>query len=220
MIYQRYLHQEFWANMKDLLVIVSDKNIEFLLLGLFSRLSRIENIKNFTYQIMVHPQRDPGVVNDSHNFARSFSSKFNYIITVSDYEGSGKDDLPLPQIKQIVETNLESNGWASRACSIIVSPEIENWIWVNEAQMHDAVSWNQTEGIYEWIDKNKLRKPGEFKPFSPKEAFEKCLRICQTARSSSIYKKIGSSASYKNCTDTSFLMLITQLKEWFKLENQ
>ncbi len=86
----------------------------------------------------------------------------------------------------------------------------------HESKMKEAISWKSQKGFFEWLDENNL-KSHDLKPKRPKEAFEAALKFNKISRSSSLYKKIGASASYKNCIDSSFLKFLNTLKLWFKI---
>jgi hypothetical protein len=201
--------------MKDLLVLVADKNMEFLLKGLLPKISKIEKIEPFSFDINVHPYRDPGVFTDSHEFLRGLNSDYSYLLVILDHDGSGQESLTREEIEISIESNLSKNGWGNRHSVICIDPELEQWIWVNETHIHKAISWERSESVYEWLHNNSLKIPTDFKPKNPKEAFEQALVICKTARSSSIYQEISSNASYKMCTDPAFLKMIGSIMEWF-----
>jgi hypothetical protein len=201
--------------MKDLIVLVADKNMEFLLRGLLPRIPVIEGIRNFNFEIIVHTYRDPGIFNQSHEFLRSFIDKFRYAIVILDFEGSGHENLTREQIETHIEENLSVAGWNSRSCAIAINPELENWIWVNEVRMQNAISWDSEIGLYDWLIQNGIKKADELKPKNPKEAFEAAIRTCNTPRSSSLYFEIAKSSSYKNCEDQAFLKMLNQIKLWF-----
>ena len=203
--------------MKDLVVLVADKNMEFLMRGLLPRIPKIEQIHEFNFEPLVHPYRDPGIYNDAHDFLRSFTTKYSYAIVILDRIGCGRENNTRDEIETHIENKLFQSGWKNRACAIAIDPELENWIWVNEAKIIEAISWENTIGIYDWLHKNNLKDPGTHKPKHPKEAFEATLKICQTPRSSSIYKEISSLASYKQCQDPAFNKMMTQIKEWFTI---
>lgn len=206
---------EFWANMKDLVVLVADKNMEFLIRGLFPRVPVIEQIQDFSYESLVHPYRDPGIYNDADDFLRPFTDKYSYAIIILDHAGCGREEKTREEIEGDIEDKLTQAGWQDRACAIVVEPELENWVWVSEVRIAAAISWENTTGIYDWLHENNWKEPEAPKPTHPKEAFEAALRACRTPRSSAIYREISSQASYQQCQDPAFLKMMNQLREWF-----
>lgn len=204
--------------MKDLVVLVADKNIEFIIKGLFPRLPMIEKINIFTYDIFVHPFRDPGIVNGAHEFLRPFHGKYSNALVLFDYEGSGQEHEPVQTVQNKVQEKLYQTGWAESSRVIAISPELENWVWVNETILKEIISWQSDLNIYDWLETNGYKDKSNLKPNNPKEAFEACLKKCRTPRSSSIYQQIGNRASYRNCIDESFKQMINQISTWYQMK--
>ncbi len=201
--------------MKDLIVLVADKNMEFTLKGVLEKIPMIENIREFDFNIITHSGHDPGVYNYAHEFLRNFSQYFRYSMAILDHEGSGQENLSREEAETRIEQKLAANGWNGSSCSIVISPELENWIWVNALQIHRAITWNQDQHIYNWLINNGWLNEGESKPNRPKEALESALRLSQIPRSSAIYYDIASQASYANCNDPAFQKFIETIKRWF-----
>ncbi len=202
--------------MKDIIILTADNNVKQLLSGLLPRIPLIEKTAEFTYDIEVHPRHDSGIVNESHTFLRPFSDQYKYAIVICDQEGSGRESENAEKIEQEIEEKLSENGWGKRGLAIVVHPEIENWVWVNAAQLHNALDWSLPNDIYDWLVKYGWKKAEELKPKRPKEAFESTLKLSKIPRSSSLYKEICSAASYKLCKDRAFLKLRNMLIIWFK----
>ena len=208
---------EFWASMKDLIVLVADKNMDFLLRGLLLRLQRVENIRDFTYDQFIHPERDPGVYNDASKFLGIYSVDYSYALVILDRIGSGREKKSREVIEEDIESRLSRSGWNDRACAIAIDPELENWVWVNETWVKRSVAWEQEMGVYDWLHKNNWKTIEKSKPDNPKEAFEAVLKHCRTPRSSSIYHEISTNASYQQCKDPAFQKMLNQLKVWFEV---
>ena len=208
---------EYWTNMKDLIVLVADKNMEFLIQGLFPRIPSVERtVQVFSFDSLVHPYRDPGIYNEADDFLRSFMDEYSYAMVILDHAGCGREEKTREEIERDIEGKLFQSGWQDRACAITIEPELENWIWVSEVRIAKAISWEDANGIYNWLHENDWKTPEELKPSHPKEAFEAALRICKTPRSSSIYRDISSQASYQQCKDPAFLKMLSQLRAWFR----
>jgi hypothetical protein len=204
--------------MKDLIVLTADKNMEFLVRGLFPRIPQIEHFRNFNFDPLIHPHRDPGIYNEADEFLRNFINKYRYALVILDRIGCGREEKSREEIESEIENKLVQSGWNNnRVSTIAIDPELENWIWVNEIRMKEAISWDQEINIYDWLHQNNLKEVTNVKPSQPKEAFESALKLCRTPRSSSIYLYISKKASYRNCQDPAFLKMINQLKRWFEI---
>lgn len=205
--------------MQDLIVLVADKNMDFLVRGLFPRIPNVEQVRKFSFEPLVHPYRDPGIYNDADDFLRSQTDKYSYALVILDHAGCGREEKTREEVEEDIETKLTRSGWQDRACAIVIEPELENWIWVNETQVAQAISWEENTGIYDWLHKNDWKNTEELKPSYPKEAFEAALKVCRTPRSSAIYREIASGASYRHCQDPAFRKMLVRLRVWFGQPN-
>jgi len=201
--------------MTDLFVLVADKNMEFLLKGLLPRIPSIENTREFSFEIMRYILNDPGVYKNAHTFLKQYTNLYKFCMVVLDYEGCGNIKKSSIEIEEEIESNLSRNGWDKRNCAIAINPELEQWVWVNEIHIKNAISWENDVSIYKFLEDNNLKEKNSTKPKRPKETFEKILKDSKVPRSSSIYEKIAKNASYKNCTDKAFLKLLNFIRTSF-----
>jgi hypothetical protein len=200
---------------KDLIILTADKNAQALMQVLTGRIQQVEDLSPFTYEVVVHPKRDPGVVTNCYDYLRIFLKSHNYCIVLFDHEGCGKEKIKKQDLEKKIEQQLSANGWKNRNCCIVLVPELETWIWVNEIRIQELIDWQDSINIYKWLKKHEYIVSG-FKPKRPKEAFEVLLRKQGIARSSSLYSELASLASYKKCIDSAFLRLKNILYKWFK----
>lgn len=210
---------EFWdkVTMKDLIVLVADKNMQFTLQGLFSRNQSL-GIRDVSqdYDIFVHPQRDPGCYNQCVDFLHSFRAVYNYGLVVFDHEGSGQESKSREEIEGELEQKLEASGWDERVAVVVLEPELESWVWSDSPHVERILGWgNQHVSLRNWLlDKNFLEH-NHTKPSRPKEALETTLRFVQKPRSSSIYEQLAKNVGFTKCQDSSFLKLKSVLQTWF-----
>jgi len=202
--------------MKDLIVLTADQNMLFLMNGLLPRFPDSLETIEFTFDVFKHPEHDAGCVRTCSDFLRPFINQYRFAIVILDFEGCGKEDKSRIEIETKIETNLNKNGWDGKSCSIVIQPELENWIWINSPHVSDALNWDADIGLFDWLEQNNYKDPLLPKPTRPKETLELVLKKTQKGRSSSIYKKIASNASFRNCSDVSFIKLKEQLISWFK----
>lgn len=199
--------------MKEIIFLVADKNMEQLLRGLLPRISRVEGLPEFSFDIIVHPRRDAGVLNEAEDFLRPYTGQHKYALAILDLEGCGRESKGRSDVESIIEMNLIGSGWNQDAIgAICIAPELENWVWVAETNMESAMGWNHSLKLFQWLQREGGPSPLEIKPARPKESFEKALRVVRTPRSSALYKKIAASSSYKQCKDPAFLKLIQKIR--------
>ncbi len=199
--------------MKDLIVLVPDKNTQYGLSSLFSRFSGLYD-QRFSYDIYVHPNRDPGICKDSAAFLRQYSSLYRFAIVFFDYEGCGQELRGKPsEIANFIRDDISRNGWQERVEVIALIPELEIWLWTDSKFWSSELSWNNYSEVVAFIiDKGLDWDRKRNKPIRPKEAFELLLREKRIPRSSSIYRKIGQEIEFTSCHDSSFLQLCQALQ--------
>jgi len=203
--------------MKDLVVLVADKNTQFTLQGLFCRNQSL-GIRDVSqdYDIFVHPQRDPGCYNQCVDFLRSFNSVYNYGLVVFDHEGSGQERKSREVIESELEQEFSQSGWDNRVAVIVLEPELESWVWSDSPHVERILGWEeQTSSLKNWLISQNFLEPEQIKPARPKEALETTLRFVSKPRSSSIYEQLAKTVGFSRCQDASFLKLKSVLQSWF-----
>ena len=205
--------------MKDLILLVADLDTENVLLGLLPRLRQVCGTRDFTFEIKRHPYRDAGCLSGSVDFLRPFCNHFRHALVVFDKEGSGQERNQREEIEAQLESDLTSNGWAEGNAKVIaINPEVENWMWINSPRISNALDWQESTPLFDWLKEQGWLEGGAEKPGRPKEAMVAVLKKTRKARSASIYKNIASSTSFKGCTDEAFLKMLHTLKAWFMPE--
>ena len=82
-------------------------------------------IKKISYDIRIHPDRDPGVYSKSSDFLRPFINKYSYAFVLFNHEGCGQEQKLKDKIEIEIKESLERNGWKDRVEVIVFEPELE-----------------------------------------------------------------------------------------------
>ncbi len=199
--------------MKDLVILVPDKNVQFGIDGLLSRYESL-NIKRISYEIFVHPYRDPGVYHYAVDFLRPYSSQYSYALVFLDREGSGQEGS-VDEISKKIKKDIEKSGWQNRVEVIVFDPELEIWVWAESPHTAEALGWNSYPELKAWLIQQGLWKQDTSKPERPKEAVEMSLKEKRLPRSSSIYLEIAQKVTLSKCQDQAFKKFRDILQEWF-----
>jgi len=205
----------------DLVVLAADKNIEYALKGLFARPQSL-GIRPITTDIFIHPQRDPGCVQHGVTFLSNFSERYHHGLLMFDYAGSGREQGQQPkELQEMLNREFANSVWCERAKAIVLSPELEAWIWSNSPHVDDVAGWkNRQPSLRQWLTERGWLQSGNVKPHKPKEAFQAALREARTQRSSSLYQQIAEKVSLQQCTDSSFQEFRDLLRTWFPQGSQ
>jgi hypothetical protein len=199
--------------MQDLVVLVADKNMQFALQGALGRPQAL-GVRPFTYEFRSHMGRDGGVRTTGADVLAREETRFRHALMLLDFEGCGQeDDAPL-----VLEAQLDQqlkSVWDTNAKAIVISPEVDIWLWGNDNVLRDALHWPQDGSIRDWLRGKGFEFNADDKPVRPKEALDAMRPVHKQARSSAMYEKVTKRISLQNCTDAAFVRLRTQLQTWF-----
>jgi hypothetical protein len=201
--------------MKDLIVLVPDKNMQSAVDGLLRR-NHSFAIRNISFDVTVHSQRDPGIFIAAHEFLRLFLSRYSYAMVMLDREGCGCNETAL-EIARLIQGRLNTNGWQGRSHVIVLDPELEIWVWSDSPAIAQYLGWDDME-LRMWLTAKYSVSVGSNKPDNPKGVFEKALRLKRKPRSSSIYKKLAENVGFERCTDQAFQDFKATLRSWFSVD--
>ncbi|HBL30816.1 MAG TPA: hypothetical protein DD490_28610 [Acidobacteria bacterium] len=203
------------AGQRDLVVLVADKNMEGALRGLLSRPQAL-GLKEFSHELYVHPERDPGCFHRGHDFLKSFALRFAHSLVVFDREGCGQEAIERLVLETQVEARLSSAGWKDRAAAVVIDPELEIWVWNDSPHVETVLEWDPKGlPLKDWLRQKGWLEAGRRKPTHPKAAVEEALRLARKPRSSAIYHQLAQRVSVERCEDPSFLKLREVLARWF-----
>ena len=204
--------------MKDLVALVADKDMEHTLAGLLSRPLAL-GIRPIQFDVFVHPEHDPGCALRGVSFLSHFAEQYGYGLLMFDHEGSGRESNPATDLRESLDADFAESPWGERARTIVLSPELEAWVWSDSPHVDDVAGWKgRRPRLRAWLMEQGWLDGKSVKPARPKEAFQAALRIAGRARSSSLYQRIAERVSVQQCTDSSFLEFRNILQHWFPHE--
>jgi hypothetical protein len=201
---------------RDLIVLAADKNTAQSVEGLLGRTHSLQ-IRAVTFEVIVHPQHDPGCFGQSRGVLAVYQKTHAYALVVFDREGCGREQLTREQLEAHVEEELSATGWRNRSAAIVIDPELERWVWSHSPHVATALGWiGRPIDLRRWlVDQGFLAEATQAKPSRPKEAMEAVLRHVRKPRSSAIYRTIATTVSLAGCDDPSFVKFRQTLQSWF-----
>lgn len=156
---------------KDLIVLAADKDMEHALQGLLARPAAL-GIRPVNADVLVHPRHDAACALHGVPFLAGFSNRYEYGLLMFDHEGSGKEDISTLDLQKQINEEFARSTWGERAKAIVLSPELESWIWSDSSHVDDAAGWkNRNLPLRHWLADQGWLQKGEVKPKQPKEAF-------------------------------------------------
>lgn len=205
--------------MKDLLLYVADADAQAFMNSLLNKPLAL-GIREITFDIERHPQRDSGMVQSGSELTRMKKGKYQKALLTWDHHGSGRDHKQTPeQVRDEIQNKLDTYTWSKNSSVTIFVPELEQWLWYSENALisYYGISADQ---LNTWIvDRcDKLGKAIDvLKSEQPKELFEYVMRDClKRTISPRDFAEIGKLAGVNglmNCE--SFRSVVDVLRVWF-----
>ena len=199
--------------MKDLVLLVADKNAQFALKGALGRPEAL-GIRPVEFEFLVHPGRDGGTRRTGPEVLALERRRFQHALLVLDFEGCGTDLPNAAALEAQLDARL-SVRWNDAAKSIVIEPELDVWVWGADNAVGEAIQWTAGKSVREWLRERGFTFEANGKPTRPKEALEAALRVPAFPRSSALYQTIAEKISLRRCGDEAFIRLRRQLVQWF-----
>ena len=199
--------------MKDLVLLVADKNAHFALKGALGRPEAL-GIRPIELEFRVHPGRDGGTRRTGPEMLALERRRFKHALLVLDFEGCGTDLPNATELEAQLDGRL-STHWKEAAKSIVIEPELDVWVWGADNAVEAVIEWPAGKSVREWLRERGFTFEANEKPTRPKEALEAALRIPGLPRSSALYQTIAEKISLRRCGDEAFIRLRKQLLGWF-----
>ena len=137
--------------MKDLVILAADKDLEFALRGMLSRPEAL-GMRTVEEDIFVHPEHDPACALRGVDFLDNLSGQYRYSLLIFDHEGSGKEATVPQELQESLNAEFASSAWGNRARAIVLSPELEMWIWSDSPHIDEVVGWkNRNPRLRSWL---------------------------------------------------------------------
>ena len=200
--------------MKDLVVLVADKNMQFALRGALERPKAL-GIRPISYDFRTHIGRDGGVRTTGSELLATERRRFAHALLVLDLEGSGaREGQNASELESLLDAELRPQ-WSTNAKTIVIAPELDIWIWGTDNALKETLRWPLAQNIRAWLKDEGFELDVHGKPKQPKEALEAMVRIHRQPRSSALYEKVTRRISLKRCSDPAFHRLRVALRGWF-----
>lgn len=199
--------------MKDLVVLVADKNMQAALRGVLARPEALE-IRPISFDFRVHPGRDGGARTSGPSVLATEHRRFSHALLVLDLDGSGSNSVDPVELERELDAKLNVQ-WDASAKAVVIAPELDVWVWGADNALREVFHWPLPGSIRDWLQANGFAFDAAGKPHRPKDALEAMVRIHRQARSSALYGKVAAKISLKRCQDAAFVRLRTQLQRWF-----
>lgn len=203
--------------MRDCVFLVADAQIEAMVSGFLTRQQYHLSLgcKPFDFHprkdIVVHPQRDPGVYTRGIELLAPYRTSHRRAVVILDAAWEGSPGHAAIRTK--ISRDLAAQ-WPDYLV-IVLEPELEVWIWQDSVHVVKNLGATDFATLRASLEQGGFWRAGESKPHKPKEAVEHALRRARIPRSAVIYKRIAASISVTRCVDPALVALRDGFKGWF-----
>ena len=183
------------TGVKDLIVLLADKDAEFSMQGILANPLRL-GIRDITHKLVADRQgKDPGVFRKCHDILRSSLGLYNHALVVFDHDGCGSQKNR-EALESEIEKRLAQNGWHDRCAAVVIDPELEVWVWSDSPHVPDVLGWPSTIAeLKRTLEEAGYLTHGRMKPHHPKEAVNQILRLSHKRHSSALFLELAQRVS-------------------------
>lgn len=199
--------------MKDLFILVADKNAEYALKGALPRHEAL-GIRPIQFDILPHVGRDGGARKTGAEMLALKRRQYRHGLLILDFEGSGTDKSDAAALERELDAKL-AGYWNDSAKAIVIEPELDVWVWGSDNAVENVIGWPPGQAVRAWLREKGFAFDANEKPVRPKEALEAALSVPNQPRSSALYQQIAGRISLARCRDAAFVRLRQQLQIWF-----
>ncbi len=202
--------------MKDLVILVADKNMQFAMRGALARPEAL-GIRAITHDFRPHMGRDGGARTSGVDMLALERRRFEHALLVFDLEGCGAEPgQSAEDLEHLLDQRLAAL-WGAQAKCIVIDPEVDIWLWGADSVLRDVLRWPLHGSVRTWLQAQGFMFDAQGKPEQPKDTIEALVRFCRMPRSSALYEKITARISLRRCGDPAFGRLRAVLQNWFAM---
>ena len=207
---------------KDLFILTADSQLERTLSTLLHHRKPSLNIRDITFEIRRHQNKDPGCRTESASYLRELQGEYSKAMVVFDFRGCGAEDVRPEELEDQLEAEVAGAGWSRADSSVdVIYPELEAWLFAASFQrLQQVLGWPGSQSLNDWFEEKGFLSPGIVKPAHPKVALEILLSELRIPRSSSLFEQIARRQSLVSCQDRSFQKFRNTLQHWFPAVSQ
>jgi len=206
---------------KDLLVVTADLDAQEVMKAILERCEALE-IHPISFDVVRHLGRDPGLFVGAADYSKLMKEKYHKLIIMLDYHGSGCSDGG-GKCAATIQKQLDGVTWKSHSLAVIIEPELEEWLWHNEASIQKIFELSDAQ-LKEFVATFCKKHDCDVRSVTREKPKELLDFICEKVKNRGHLRhkefgQLASSASLKGWqTSASFRQIVAILQEWFPSE--
>ena len=205
---------------KDLFILTADSQLERTLNTLLDFRRASLGVRDITFDIRRHQNKDPGCRTESDSYLRQLQGEYSKTMVVFDFRGCGAENVGPEELEDALETELAGVGWRREdAAVIVIYPELEAWLFGGSFQrLQQTIGWTDSVPLRDWFVQRGFLEQGNAKPVLPQPAIDALLSEARVPRSSNLFEQIAKRQSLARCQDRAFQKFRDTLQRWFPVQ--
>jgi hypothetical protein len=202
--------------MKDLLVVLEGRDDKEVMRAVLNRPNDL-GIRTITFEL---DRRSRAVPTQEPDLARDQRKEFQFAICLWDHVGSPYENERPAQAQGKVQARLNQNTLRDCSKALVIDPELEIWLWQDQAAIATVLEVNAPQ-LIEWLDDWQKgyfpdKNIGALIEQFPKEALEAVFQRAKEKPSAALYRRIASEANLGLWSQaSSFQQMRRALRKWF-----
>lgn len=208
--------------MKDLFLYVADADAQAFMTSILNRPKALL-IRPVDFDTERHAYKDFGMIQSGAELVRMKKRDYHKALLAWDHHGSGRDHKQKPEdVQREIQKKLDSFTWKDRSATIILVPELEQWLWYCEKAISSHYGLMDSP-LHIWLEE-RASKLGvsitDLKKDKPKELFEHIIRDrLKRTISPRDFEEMGKRAGINELMQCdSFRDFVEILRTWFPAE--
>lgn len=200
---------------RDLLAVVADRDQEVILNTLLTKRSRAMGIRDVSFKILKHPNRDSGVFREAPTLLRQSVPHYSRALVLLDQAFHHPLATSAEAIRTDLKQRISSDGWDEPPEVFVIAPETEAWVWTQSPALKELLgaTWATTRAHGQQTGKWPADAP---KPSDPKGLFEHFIVQKKNRKPRPAdFQILAERVSVERCADPVFVSLRDLLQRWF-----
>ncbi|MCC6359980.1 MAG: hypothetical protein IT450_14645 [Phycisphaerales bacterium] len=200
---------------RDLIAIVADRDQEIILNTLLTKRRPALGIRDVSFKILKHPNRDSGVFREAPTLLRQSVRQYSRALVLLDQAFHHPLATSAEAIRTDLKQRISIDGWDEPPEVFVISPETEAWVWTQSPALKDllGVTWAAARTHGQQTGRWFTDAP---KPSDPKGLFEDFIVQAKHRKPRPAdFQILAERASVERCADPVFVSLRDLLRRWF-----
>ena len=203
---------------KDLFILTADSQLERTLRTLLDFRRPSLGIRDISFEIRRHQNKDPGCRTESVSYLRELQGEYAKAMVVFDFRGCGAEECRTGGNRGRIRSRTFScrlERGRRRRHRDISGTGSGGYSEASFQRLQETIDWTDHLSISAWFVAKGFLEHGNAKPTVPQAAMDSLLSQANTPRSSRLFEQIAKRQTLARCQDRAFQKFCHTLQGWF-----